>query len=158
MTKGEEAILNNKIMNEIINGDAVFSDETETFLFPFEPNENDEVRVRLRVGTGDAEAVYVVSNNEACLMKLERKKDIFEYYSFTFPPESENRAYYFRIICGGEIYYYNRYGLSKEINEEGSFVIDRHYKTPDWAKGAVGYQIFTDRFYNGDRKNDVKDN
>ena len=26
----------------------------------------------------------------------------------------------------------------------------------DWAKGAVMYQIYTDRFYNGDPSNDVE--
>ena len=31
------------------------------------------------------------------------------------------------------------------------------FKTPDWAKGAVFYQIFVDRFYNGDPENDVED-
>ncbi len=28
---------------------------------------------------------------------------------------------------------------------------------PDWAKGAVMYQIFMDRFCNGDASNDVLD-
>ncbi|WP_337437293.1 hypothetical protein, partial [Mitsuokella jalaludinii] len=28
------------------------------------------------------------------------------------------------------------------------------YKTPDWAKDAVCYQIFPDRFFNGDKSND----
>ena len=31
------------------------------------------------------------------------------------------------------------------------------FHTPDWAKGAVFYQIYVDRFYNGDRSNDVED-
>ncbi len=30
------------------------------------------------------------------------------------------------------------------------------YKTPDWMKNAVIYQIFPDRFYNGDKSNDKK--
>ena len=30
------------------------------------------------------------------------------------------------------------------------------FSTPDWAKGAVIYQIYTDRFYNGDPENDVE--
>ena len=30
------------------------------------------------------------------------------------------------------------------------------FSTPDWAKGAVMYQIYTDRFYNGDPGNDVE--
>ena len=31
------------------------------------------------------------------------------------------------------------------------------FHTPNWAKGAVFYQIFVDRFYNGDHSNDVED-
>lgn len=30
------------------------------------------------------------------------------------------------------------------------------FKTPDWAKGAVFYQIYVDRFCNGDKTNDVE--
>jgi alpha-glucosidase len=31
------------------------------------------------------------------------------------------------------------------------------FKTPDWAKNTTYYQIFVDRFFNGNTKNDVKD-
>ena len=37
------------------------------------------------------------------------------------------------------------------------FQIMPGFSTPDWAKGAVMYQIFVDRFCNGDKKNDVLD-
>ena len=37
----------------------------------------------------------------------------------------------------------------------GWWYIAPGFKTPDWAKGAVLYQIFTDRFCNGDPDNDV---
>lgn len=33
-------------------------------------------------------------------------------------------------------------------------VYSKDYKTPDWAKDAVCYQIFPDRFFNGDKSND----
>ena len=36
------------------------------------------------------------------------------------------------------------------------FVMAPGFSTPDWAKGAVIYQIYTDRFYNGDPENDVE--
>lgn len=34
-------------------------------------------------------------------------------------------------------------------------VYDPSYQTPDWMKSAVVYQIFPDRFFNGDKKNDT---
>ncbi len=43
----------------------------------------------------------------------------------------------------------------KKSATEGWWYFAPQFKTPEWAQGAVMYQIFTDRFYNGDRSNDV---
>ena len=43
-----------------------------------------------------------------------------------------------------------------EYEERMDFEIYPGYETPDWAKGAVMYQIYIDRFYNGDKSNDVE--
>ncbi|MGA4721777.1 alpha-amylase family glycosyl hydrolase [Fictibacillus nanhaiensis] len=48
-------------------------------------------------------------------------------------------------------------GAASETNA-GLFqmtVYDPSYKTPDWMKESVVYQIFPDRFYNGNKKNDT---
>ena len=55
------------------------------------------------------------------------------------------------------IYYYNNVGLCDNAEEYYNFTITPGFHTPDWAKGAVFYQIFVDRFCNGDRSNDVED-
>ena len=156
MRIGEQIILENKIMNGIINEDAVFSDETNNYLSPFEPDEDQEVRVRIRVGAGETDSIYFCSEDMRIKMTLERKRGIFEYYYAVIPPEAEDRRYYFEIISGPEIYFYNASGLSKTPRPDDDFTINRHYRTPDWAKGAVGYQIYVDRFYNGDPTNDVE--
>lgn len=49
-------------------------------------------------------------------------------------------------------------GLVQEVNEYYDFIIIPGFHTPDWAKGAVMYQIYTDRFCNGDSSNDVLTN
>ena len=38
---------------------------------------------------------------------------------------------------------------------DGWWYFDPEFRVPEWAKGAVMYQIFTDRFCNGDPGNDV---
>ena len=53
--------------------------------------------------------------------------------------------------------YYNEIGAIKELNPYYNFQITPGFKTPAWAKGAVMYQIFVDRFCNGDKSNDVLD-
>lgn len=157
MRIGEQIILDDKILDGIINEDAVFSDETKNYLYPFEPDETDEVKIRIRAGAGETDGIYFCSENKRIKMTLEKIKGIFEYYYTVIPPEKDDRRYHFEIESGSRKYYYNALGLADKLDENGEFTINRHYKTPDWAKGAVGYQIFVDRFFNGDETNDVVD-
>lgn len=51
---------------------------------------------------------------------------------------------------------YNRLGVTDDDRSCFDFAIIPGFHTPDWAKGAVMYQIFVDRFCNGDESNDVQ--
>ena len=51
----------------------------------------------------------------------------------------------------------NKRGVSRDLQDYYAFSIAPGFRTPDWAKGAVMYQIMVDRFYNGDPSNDVED-
>ena len=46
-------------------------------------------------------------------------------------------------------------GAGTKPKTQGWWYFAPEFKTPEWAQGAVMYQIFTDRFCNGDRYNDV---
>ena len=153
---GEKIILDNKIMNGLINEEAVFSDETKNYVCPFEPGEFDEVKIRIRTGAEEADAVWFCSDDVRQKMETEKAEGIFEYFYTVIPPDDRDIRYHFEIESGGEKYFYNSFGLMKELDKAGDFTLNRHYKTPDWAKGAVGYQIFVDRFFNGDKTNDVE--
>ena len=48
-------------------------------------------------------------------------------------------------------------GVCGQSQEGHDFRITPGFHTPDWAKGVVMYQIFVDRFCNGDPGNDVED-
>lgn len=154
---GEEIIFNKKILSESVNVAAIFSDESINYMCPNEPSVNDFVKVRLRLGSGEADEVLIISDGMERKMSVEKTIGMFDFYYFMVPPENYNRSYVFKIISGVKTLYYNKYGVSETHNKIGDFVIDRNYKTPDWAKSAVGYQIFIDRFYNGDTTNDVVD-
>ncbi|MDP2172619.1 MAG: alpha-amylase family glycosyl hydrolase [Candidatus Cloacimonadaceae bacterium] len=55
---------------------------------------------------------------------------------------------------GGEILYYGKNGFTKEPGSSLPFYIrlDRHeiFSVPDWVRKGIIYQIFPDRFFNGD--------
>jgi alpha-glucosidase len=63
--------------------------------------------------------------------------------------------YYFEIHSGKAYCFYNKIGVTRDLSDRYSFSIRPGFHTPDWAKGAVMYQIMVDRFYNGDPRNDV---
>ena len=65
--------------------------------------------------------------------------------------------YYFKVVSGKTVCFYNQIGPIKELNPYYNFQIMPGFKTPQWAKGAVMYQIFVDRFCDGDKSNNVLD-
>ena len=78
----------------------------------------------------------------------------------TIPPRwrqgTEKILYFFEIQYGRLTCYYNKLGVTRDLQEMYSFGIVPGFHTPDWAKGAVMYQIYVDRFCNGDPSNDVQ--
>jgi alpha-glucosidase len=67
-------------------------------------------------------------------------------------------SYQFWLLTKDCIYYYTQKGLYTAIpGEDGNFRIITDYQQPQWVKSAVFYQIFPERFCNGNPENDVKD-
>lgn len=146
-------------MNEqMINRTAIFSDGTGNFVIPAQPEENSTVKIRCRTAKDDAEMVTAVVNGTPHEMRVEYETTKFAFYEVEIYVGTENVTYYFTIQKGDETVHYNRKGVVTELNPYFDFCIIPGFHSPDWAKGAVMYQIFVDRFNNGDSSNDVVDN
>ena len=91
-------------------------------------------------------------------MEKAETKGEFDYYTIDWKLNEEAFSTALRSGDGETVCYYNQCGTAGEIVEFYNFVIVPGFSTPDWAKGAVMYQIYTDRFYNGDPSNDVETN
>ena len=141
-----------------MNKAALFCDGTEGYVYPPEPKESELVTFRFRTAKDDADRVGLVTSADTYVMEKECTQGEFDYYTFETCLGEELFRYCFEVQSGTEKYYYGRCGISREILEYYNFVVVPGFSTPDWAKGAVMYQIFTDRFYNGDKSNDVETN
>lgn len=139
-----------------LNTLSVFSDETEYYRFPVEPDEKDSVKIKIRTEKNDCDRIFIVSDNDRLEMTKAFEEGIFDFYEAVIPPSKENLRYYFEIQKGNDIYYYSRLGVSREILRYADFNIIRNFKTPAWSKNTIMYQIYVDRFFNGDKKNDVR--
>ena len=139
-----------------MNEQALFCDGTSGYVFPPEPDAYAAVTLRFRTGRDDVDHVRLIVGEEKYEMTKEHSWGVFDYYSICWKLERENVRYSFEVQSGEEVLYFNRYGVTEKIEPVYDFVIVPGFSTPDWAKGAVMYQIYTDRFYNGDPSNDVE--
>ena len=140
-----------------MNRDALFCDGTQDYVSPAEPAENEKVFLRFRTAHNDVEEVRLLTGEYSHAMWKVRSGDEFDLYEIEWQLGTEPFRYSFEIKKGEQIWYFNRYGVSDHREDYYAFTIVPGFSTPDWAKGAVMYQIFVDRFCNGDPSNDVED-
>lgn len=145
-------------MRPVLSRRGLFSDTSEHYVNPSQPAAYDLVKIRFRTAVNNVDRVFFVSKNEKVLMSKAESDREFDYYVHEYQMENETVQYYFVAETGKFSVIYDTRGAVKEPEEHYCFRIIPGFKTPDWAKGAVMYQIYTDRFCNGDASNDVQDN
>ncbi len=141
-----------------IDRNALFADETADYRFPQEVEAGDEVTLRFRTGKNQAKAVCLIGNVMRRRMEKISTAGCFDFYETRVTVGNERFFYSFEIEGkNGETILYNRMGVNREyrFSPKYSFEILPGYHVPGWARGAVMYQIFADRFCNGDPSNDV---
>ena len=140
-----------------MNKNALFCDGTSDYVIPAEPGIHEKVRLRFRTARDDAQEVCLISGGETLQMQKMSSGEVFDYYETEVQLTDTMFVYYFRIKSESEELCYHRCGVSEHPVEYYNFRIMPGFSTPAWAKGAVMYQIFVDRFCNGDPSNDVED-
>ena len=155
---------------------ALFSDQTSQFLkvLPIRPparkgRKRYAIHIRLRTAAGDVDKCVLMTDGGEIPMRVEREDRWFIYFSVEVETGWDPLRYAFRLhlVDKDEELIYKRTGIakykphSKAKKKDGTSPTDGwwyfapEFKVPGWAKGAVIYQIFTDRFCNGDPGNDV---
>ncbi len=158
MNEKQKKIFYIQNMKPVMNREALFSDETGNFRLPAEPEKFSTVRIRFRAAASNIDEVYICMENNEFAMQEIGNDGLFAYYEYELSLTDKQLHYYFKIVTGFETCYYDKAGVCDKRLGWYDFVITPGFKTPDWAKGAVMYQIYTDRFFNGDTTNDVETN
>ena len=140
----------------IINREALFCSATEDYRTPPEPDEDQDVLLRFRTGKNNAQHVYYVEDGAEVEIGKADSDELFDYYEYEITVGSDCVLYHFKVVNGQDSCIYNRLGVTDDDRSCFDFAIIPGFHTPDWAKGAVMYQIFVDRFCNGDESNDVQ--
>lgn len=130
----------------------------------FTPISADLAVLTLRVLAGDVERVEMISaaGEAAIPMRRVDSQFGFDYWSAQVfadgdgPTHRDRVSYVFRLTDGSERVLFGAKGIAPNESEPSYFKPDvsMSFETPDWAKKAVWYQIFPERFRNGDPSND----
>jgi alpha-glucosidase len=143
---------------------SIFSDETPLFRTPAEPDVGDTVSIRLRIIKNAGAQVTFLTGMPTRVSNMQRIKtdDVFDWYETEYTVKDVSTVYYaFLIAWKGKYIHYLRTGatLTDSVpfpDPAHSFRIIPGFHVPEWAKGAVQYQIFPDRFRNGNPRTDVR--
>ncbi len=156
-----KTLLDQKYMNAmrpVLRKGYLFSDMTEDYVSPMEPKCFSMVTIRFRAAKNNVDSVFLVHENQKLYMRKERSDDFFDYYKYEMQLDSSPVRYYFTVFNGKVSCNYDQRGAGFEPDPQYEFVLVPGFSTPEWAKGAVFYQIYVDRFCNGDLSNDVLTN
>jgi len=136
----------------------LYSDLTEDYIIPAQPKEFEPLTVRIRTKAGSVERVYFVANGKKRKMYVAERAGVFDYFQFSFLLENRVIRYYFEVHTENGVFYYDQRGTSHDVQEYYLFKVIPGFEVPKWAKGAIMYQLYVDRFSNGDPTNDVLTN
>lgn len=123
------------------------------------------VHIRIRTKRGDVDAVLIV-HGDKCLpwnemaeeaMSLAASDERYDYWEIQVQPPYRRLCYGFILSKGEEIRWATEEGFSREAPTRHLGLYEYPivhpadvFKPPAWVKDAVFYQIFVERFANGD--------
>ena len=137
----------------------LFDSKQEQFKSPFGtlvPGQDCTLHIHVpyTVGAKAVECILQAENGapvQTAVMTYAKKMGAYDIFKGVFALEKPGLYfYYFRVITASGSFRLFKYGDDTNM-EAGSLwqvsCVPADFETPDWAKGAVIYQIFPDRFY-----------
>jgi len=141
--------------------ESIHSDGSIYFVSNPCPAMNETVTVRIRMYE-HAPVRHVIlkclKNGAEFLTGMTKEKTVhgLVYYQGTIEMTEARIQYQFYLVCDNIIYFYNQKEITTYVPDlTYDFVLLAGYQSPSWVQESVFYQIFPDRFYNGDPANDV---
>ncbi|WP_261304275.1 glycoside hydrolase family 13 protein [Paenibacillus andongensis] len=149
-----------------MNFEAIYHRAADSYCYAYDDN---LFHIRLRTKKDDLQMVKVIHGDkydwdktvsEKLLYKM-ASDELFDYWQAEIAPEHFRLRYAFELASGDQTYWYTESGFCKEKPKDSLKFFDYPFlwssevlKPPGWVKEAIFYQIFPERFANGDPSND----
>ena len=141
----------------------IHHDSSEMYVSNPLPELNETVTIRLRTPV-DAPIlrVYLRSRPDGEFKRIKMQATESDAVSTSWTADMRvpmmKNNYVFQIILDDGSFYFNALGVSPVDSPDWfHFTLLADYDAPLWVRETVFYQIFPDRFHNGDPSNDVQD-
>lgn len=121
-----------------------------------------QLTLTLRARAGDIQSAGLLVDNRVLPMSLSSSDELCSFYTArVLWDRKSDLQYRFEIRDGAARKYLGVLGVSSKGATTGAFVLRaatfKPFEVPAWVEKSVLYQIFPDRFANGDKSNDPRD-
>lgn len=140
----------------------IHHDSSEVYLSDITPRIGDTITVKIRVPVdAPINVLYLRSRPDGEWRRIKMTQtettDVCEWWSAEMPISMYHNNYEFHILADFGSFYYNQYGVSPVDSPDWfNFTVLGDYDAVEWVREQVFYQIFPERFDNGDPSNDRK--
>lgn len=139
----------------------IHHDSSDMYLSEISPRIGAVITVRIRVPSeAELRTLILRSRPDGEWNRIPMRKatsDVYyDWWTADLPITMHHNNYCFKFVTESGSFYFNQYGLSPVDSPDWfNFTVLGDYAAPAWAREQVFYQIFPDRFANGDPANDV---
>lgn len=108
-----------------INRQALFSDETQDYRYPEEPDAGETVTLWFRTAKNDVDRVFYIEEDKNIQAEMRKVSSdgLFDYYEYRMKADSQPQRYYFQVVKGSAVCYFNRLGATMDIQSCYAFRI-----------------------------------
>ena len=147
----------------IAKGDGMFLTygiPTEQSIETINPISHTSIEFKAKTHPDDVEAVSLQKSGKKIPMEFSSQSETYDHFRLLIelndPAEEFDYCYIYQ--DGDTFYYLLQDGFTKVYDEDKLFhysqdIIEPFF-TPEWVKNGIIYQIFPERFFNGDKAND----
>lgn len=148
----------------------IIHEQTRDYIYPITRN---KLAIRLKTKKKEANSCHLLYWNRfnkeitgelIAKMQCYARDNLYDYYETIIDTTESTKyiKYYFQVSETNETFYLNYHGVNHSNPTDGFFEYlytneQDIFKVPSWTKGSVFYQIFPERFCNGDPTNDPYD-
>lgn len=145
-----------------MNREALYHCSKSNYAYPYNVT---DIRIRFRTAKDDVNEVRLYygvkfdwANKTYRIMTKVGSDEYFDYYQYNIKQEDVRLGYYFEVIADEEDLYYTEAGILDAFDDNRAHCLFFQYPSahyvdiphkPSWFSDAVFYQIFVERFANG---------